>query len=132
MENTLENKAKFFAQYWGQEVVITDGILRVASVGTLKKAWVIQSHLELTAISSITDEDAIEVSNIVRDVTHGKSFDTRVDNIKQLAKYYAIDYSAVSDYLRSKGYALPLMRLSVEEQVNRGWIVLKTKKNESR
>lgn len=33
----------------------------------------------------------------------------------------------ISDYLRSRGYALPWMGVSVEEQIKRGWIKLKTK-----
>lgn len=31
----------------------------------------------------------------------------------------------VTDFLRSRGYALPYMGISVEEQVSRGWIKLK-------
>lgn len=69
MENTLKNKAKFFAQYWWQEVLryhnagvptTVDENILVLERQNLKHAW-----LELKSLSSISDEDAIAVASII-------------------------------------------------------------------
>lgn len=66
MKNTLENKAKFFAQYWGQDVLFH-----------LSQTWNLfgdfenviddnpNCYLLLKPLSSITDEDAIEVAMLL-------------------------------------------------------------------
>lgn len=71
MENNLENKARFLAQYWGQEVLADvnnngDKVLYPIVVSNMYR--IEESHLELTPLSEITDEDAIEVARIV----HGR------------------------------------------------------------
>lgn len=66
MENTLENKAKFFALYYNQKVLkVTQNRLDVVS-----KSWNWEHsnfYLELTPLSQITNEDAIEVSRLCLD-----------------------------------------------------------------
>jgi len=42
-------------------------------------------------------------------------------------EYYALITLNAYDYLRSKGYALPYMGLSVEELIEYGWVELKNK-----
>lgn len=110
MENTLENKAKFFAQYWGQEVLTTffgsgfyiDRDLYPISSGSF--------FLVLKPLSSITDEDAGE---------------SGYDNAKSmLSDNYLVNSPYVFDYLRSRGYALPWMGLSVEQLIEYGWVKL--------
>src|SRR5690606_10814141 len=65
MENALENKAKFFAQYWGQKVMRCktfnattghglSGLMNVdVNSEIIKENW----FLELKPLSSISDED---------------------------------------------------------------------------
>lgn len=143
MENTLENKAKFFALYFGQRIMkknieglenfITepDGFLRSPSKET---------YLELKPLSSISDEDAIICAKLIYkydDTPSGKIASER-SHTAENGKDYVIEsiqdndgvfHSVVSfevvDYLRSRGYALPFMGLPVEELVNRGWVKLK-------
>jgi len=64
MKNTLENKAKFFAQYWGQlKVVYRKGfILRDNNSPQFVDEF---DMLELTPLSQISDEDAIELAQII-------------------------------------------------------------------
>lgn len=74
MENTLENKAKFFAQYWGQEVLnhpeqspttleeVVEGICKNEIINDYKN-----SFLELTPLSQITDEDACHIAMLLVD-----------------------------------------------------------------
>lgn len=128
-----ENKAKFFALYLGQMVEypeIDDRIVRhklVASgfeylhlnykrkvkgcIGneisfsnknTNHNSNALNAKLELKPLSQISDEDKEHAYWLVYPIT--------VINI---------------DFLRSKGYALPWMGLSVEEMVEYGWIRLK-------
>jgi len=68
MENTIENKAKFFALYWGQPIFKYYGkhttgekfALDFKNFGALHNGF-----LELKPLSQITDEDAIELSKII-------------------------------------------------------------------
>ena len=63
-QNTLENKAKFFAQYWEQHVLyFSSDFLRKIDNLTLDSIEN-DDYLELKPLSQISDEDAIEVSKI--------------------------------------------------------------------
>lgn len=107
MENNLESKAKFFAQYWAQRVGFYDKFSN----------WIIGGHiplheieyLQLKHLSSITDEDA-------------KSMGFRC------AEHFNIDGNPYGrkDELRALGYAIEWHDVEVEEQITRGWIKLKT------
>lgn len=85
--NTLENKAKFFAQYWGQKI----------ATRKIGNAWcplklnrtVIQSEinkwtLELKPLSSITDEDAIaiQIANPWADYREGMEKEGYINHAK--------------------------------------------------
>lgn len=135
LEINNENKAKFFALYWGQEI-LNDGIEIGGNVGDCEE----EMFLLLKPLSSISDEDAIETAKLDSSInwnygTFGvwkNTFgSTVVSNGKGLIQKYGqtiIDISFLTpvqfDYLRLKGYALPWMGLSVEEMVDAGWIKL--------
>ena len=126
MENTLKNKAKFFAQYWGQKIGVmnTDQSIKFR-VGKNDLFQLI----ELTSLSSITDEDAIEVTKLIgRDGNRGRNIDIiklfTVGSNWLFGSVNAILVIKASDYLRSKSYALPWMGLSVEKLIEYGWIKL--------
>lgn len=134
-----ENKAKFFALYWGQDVLCSDmygdgGTIYSATMKTnsLNEKW-----LFLKPLSQISDEDAVAIAKIL----FGSESDWAVENWIKLIKlnltdqfgsnifpniqpYFSISWS-VCDYLRSKGYALPWMDLTVDEMIEAGWIKLK-------
>lgn len=156
-ENTLENKAKFFAQYWGQKVLSSSyhypNIYEV-NRGNIRTEE--QDFLELKPISKISDEDAIEVARIVspslffglgNNNKHYVDRNTEPDwiSIKHNKKVISVDidfdgyiyeyhedlgYTRPSksfvgtDFLRSKGYALPYMDLSVKDLIEYGWVKL--------
>ena len=119
LENTLENKAKFFAQYWGQYVLyFTSDFLRKIDNLTLDSVEN-DDYLELKHISQISDEESILMY---------RGLETHYENAKQfLEDYAALDFLSQNeaDILRSKGYALPYMDLSVEDLVEYGWVKLK-------
>lgn len=108
MENTLQNKAKFFAQYWGQELIQAEGYEKKFNVSDMYvsgfdgKEW-----LELKPLSSITDEDAKKL---------GYSSPLL---LKKHSSFHV-------DELRALGYALWWHGLSVEKQIEYGWIKLKS------
>lgn len=134
MENTLENKAKFFAQYWGQEVFskthgATTHILDYVRLGSISDISVI----ELKPLSQISDEDAIEVAKIC--LIQAGEYDNTVSDY-ELLNYCHTEYiqpneylrftpQYILDFLRSRGYALPWMGLSVDKLIEYGWIKLK-------
>ena len=122
LENTLENKAKFFAQYWGQYVLyFTSDFLRKIDNLTLDSVEN-DDFLELKPLSRISDEDAIEIS---------KEYPAFGSNIRNSVKELFQEFDDLElsiktgDYLRSKGYALSYMYLSVEDLVEYGWVKLK-------
>lgn len=161
MENTIENKEKFFAQYWGQRL-LTYGKQKGYLVNHFLDGNYTKAFLELTSLSDITDEDAIEVAKMAlgysklpqqinisetvnRKIGFGFSFwlngesEYQIDlgnfynpklfclNRHTSPSEYLHNALKISDYLRSRGYALPWLGVSVEEQIKRGWIKLKTK-----
>lgn len=138
MENTLENKAKFFAQYWGfNETMVIDtfmGRTNILSVDYVLKEHSLHSifkdyQLLLKPLSSITDEDAIEVAKIFNQhkiKAHYSDDDLKaylINKGKQFA-FRCEHYVIIYQYLQSKGYALPYMGLSVEQLVEYGWVKL--------
>ncbi|WP_343643930.1 hypothetical protein [Chryseobacterium sp.] len=127
MENTLENKAKFFAQYWGQRVckeTLNDKYYLVKP-SIYPDADFELEYLELKPLSSITDEDALNIAKSYYMAT--EKFQT-IKSGRQMVDCHlnqiTLELPQV-DYLRSKGYALPWMGLSVEKLVEYGWIELK-------
>lgn len=143
MQNKIENKAKFFGLYWGQAILRMpeETILFISNQNNLSyEEFLEDGWLELTHLSQIRDEDAIEV---IRFFTP----DINPDYVKQADKeefeqfflilsgdlleecasnnYSPLVYQKTYDYLRSKGYALPYMGLSVEKLIEFGWVKLK-------
>lgn len=160
-ENTPEAKARFFALYWGQHSAKRfDGSCR--SIEFVLSTYSFESyHLELTPLSQISDEDAIEVAKIMtfhdgkgliierkkngeiemydryNDEPHflntlffvPEPFEifSRDDN-RNWFQYDAERILEVTDFLRSRGYALPWMWLSVDDLIEYGWVKLKGEK----
>jgi len=114
----------------------------------------LHAKIILKPLSSITDEDAIEVAEFMGltegdfEINH-RPTDIHIDaDSQELTLFFedcsiyfndfnsdeastGTDYLSVYDYLRSKGYALPWMGLSVEQMVEAGWIKLQEVKDES-
>lgn len=136
MDKTMntQNKRKFFAQYWGQEVwkdnrYQDEGyIVRIHDY--LLDELVDYDYLELKSLSDISDEDLSHVSELMGgwgDINE----EITLAIFSEPAGYYIDGYTgrqvlSVIDYLRSKGYALPWMGISVEKQIDFGWIKLIT------
>lgn len=150
MENTLENKAKFFAMYWNQPVAIITkgsythpkGTIHLVDKNTISSVESEKFHkhrysLELKPISSISDEDAeycigkTECSMRKNDPNSGdygmSPSSIFVNSIIGDSSYHIGRREA--DYLRSKGYAIKWIDKTVKDQVSDGWVKLKGETN---
>ena len=151
-----ENKAKFFALYYDQVVLMSASFvkgqdLRIVMNDKDLEVYGKKSYLQLKPLSQITDEDAWEVgirvncwSNWERkkdwflskdDDFHkvhifgGQAFANAIgkDFGPGMSHPFAnnsTDILCAYDYLRSKGYALPWMGLTIDDMVEAGWIKL--------
>ena len=79
MKNTLENKAKFFAQYWGQEVLFHNNLNQNLIIHgyNLFNLPLEEYFLELKPLSSISDDDAIEVAKLAHQINDGWEIEKR-------------------------------------------------------
>ncbi|MFD2961595.1 MULTISPECIES: hypothetical protein [Olivibacter] len=118
LENTSENKARFFALYWGQPVFIGHK-LEVVNENYISPIYD-SSILELSPLSQISDEDAEQT------VQSGLTVEFFENGWKTKGTKVIFAYKPhMVDYLRSKGYALPWMGLSVDDLVSYGWVKLR-------
>ncbi len=128
VEINLETKAKFFAQYWGQDILCSDmygdgGTIYSATMrdSSIKNEW-----LELKSLSDISDEDAIELGystcNDQLNANYGMSpSGCFLDENGHMDEFLSSDV----DFLRSRGYLVPWMGLSCEELIEAGWVIYK-------
>jgi hypothetical protein len=152
-----ENKAKFFALYWGQNVLFD----HQANLGPYpinnSRNWSHEAHqLYLKPLSKISDEEMqclaqIEgygqeesyFGKVIRnenmaylEIIEDDEFDM-ISRFQVFMKSGFIEYNNMQsyednrtcgittssyDFLRSKGYALPYLGLSVDEMIEAGWI----------
>lgn len=128
LENTPENKARFFALYWGQPVFIGHK-LEAVNENYISPIYD-SSILELSPLSQISDEDVMlffELSpqKVFWSNTGYITKESPVGKIRNLISSFEYIPSNVVDGLRSKGYALPFENLSVDDLVSYGWVRLK-------
>lgn len=156
MKQNIQDKAAFFAQYWGQSVIVSE------TNGHANKRYKVESsemhdhfflhecYLELTPLSEITDEDAIEVAKILhgRDCVpeicyndgeqitlspYGRSaygWNEININTKGFLSYDRADSLKVIqayDLLRRNGYLIPYAGHTTDQLLEMGWAKLKTK-----
>ena len=124
-----ENKAKFFALYWGQEFFEWKYPEHATSTCVIKPVLgFIENYtqcgwLNLKPLSQITDEDAFLISKLIgvymEDVYDWLTGDCMHEDFQN-----PFTFLHATDYLRFKGYAIEWMGLSVEEMLEAGWIKL--------
>jgi hypothetical protein len=130
MENTLCNKAAFFMHYPNIDYhyistlgVMTGSLLDIGDIIHFYH-WLEQdSYLELVDLVHISDDDATEISKM-----HYKICNSTPESGRDLINTF--NYvggslpSNVVDYLRSKGYAYVFGDLTIDDQIDYGWIKL--------
>lgn len=140
-ETNLENKAIFFALHWMQSIiqdVENSGKIQIYPVHPSNMYRFEESILLLKSVENISDEDVIELFQIkrphwscvagdeeLRSWGHSEQYISYIKIMagKGLIELY-IENAFVVDFLRSKGYAVPWLGLSVQEMVDAGWIKL--------
>lgn len=139
-----KQKEKFFAQYWGQKVMCSEVERNPFEINENNlHRWIPECYLELTPLSQISDADG-KMCVQVRSSTHidveitsrsndGFGFTSRYNTSNRRRLHgYSLGFGEKMtieqiDYLRSKGYALPWLGISVEEQISKGWVKLSTR-----
>jgi len=124
MENTLENKAKFFAQYWNQDCFFCGRPEQKEPYKVYHYQGILEkypdiSYLHLKPLSSITDEDANAIT-IYGLYSKGRFNEVGYDTPSGFQRYS----SDSIDFIRSRGYAIRYLGLSVEKMIEYGWIKL--------
>lgn len=138
MENTLENKEKFFAQYWDQDIIKVNMPLwgnktRIVDSITLESDSLNFFFLELKPLSQISAEDAIQVARIIgyssSDIETINYLNNQVKTITSekgifyfldMYKIDALTCYKVFQFLRSKGYYI-----GDGTEIEYGWVKLK-------
>lgn len=128
LENTLENKARFFALYWNLNIGKCKSYHRNVITRISADTIDIIDYLELTPLSLITDEDINEVIRIFdavdKSISENGCREATYEEVKRdIEALTILDY--ISGYLRSKGYAVPWMGMSVDDLVSYGWVKIK-------
>lgn len=148
-------KAAYFAQYWGQPVQTYK--LSYSWKRNVEVNGSSQGFITLKPLSSITDEDAIEVAKIANSPSfaipkewkveldseygfvtvksdksnHSFDLDIKDGHLQMYDGDYKSDmffnHYRVCDFLRSKGYALPYRQYSVDDLITKGWLKLTNK-----
>ena len=127
-------KERFFAQYYGQEVVNHRkingrSIIKIDHKYFFLNKSIKNDFLELTPLSAITDEHVIEVLKILG-VQNKISVPNRDRNwicnsfLKNEWSHKTVSVIEATDLLRSKGYALPFGGKSVKQLIEKGYLKL--------
>jgi hypothetical protein len=122
-------KSRFFAQYYGQEILrwhqwvkeTPDGKVDLSIPAIDKKGW----FIKLKPLSKITKNDLekLKFGNISnKRVTF--IFDSYDRHWNSSCGSYGTLLLKDIDYLRSRGYAVPFMEYSVDDLVSFGWVQL--------
>lgn len=136
MENTLENKAKFFAQYLGQkvfwhleygkEISIIQSIMIDVKYHYLGEGYC----LKLKSLSMISDGDLLKIAELLSwsSKISESAIITQTKELLQVKQFqtnlYRENWSDIVDKIRELGYAHKWNGLSVDTMLDYGWIIL--------
>lgn len=139
MKNSPEIKLHFFSSYLGQKIMScvhynVEKLYRLSMARLLMLETKIDDgyYLSLKPLSKISDEDCLEIYNLItpngkadNKILSGKAYVSGYDKEEIERAHTTYEAVLIIDFLRSKGYALPYMGVTVEEQIEWGWIKLK-------
>lgn len=123
-------KARFSYQYYGQPVFRLDGLsqLKTKPFENMMEG----DYLELTPLDQISDEDLLWCYHKHSEMI---AYDYTMDfkGLLQSARLWLqqggykdlIKYTVLTDYLRSKSYAMPYIGHSVQQLIEAGYMKLK-------
>lgn len=126
MTNTIENKQRFFALYFGQQVHRGNRSKHLDHLSIMSNQKF--GHLELKSLSDISDDDLLWLGRTANDYPNSNYKDD-LNYCKDLVRRYLsrppmMNYECV-DYLRKRGYLLPFEDLTIEQILAYKWAVIK-------
>lgn len=140
--NTNEIKSKLFALYWGLEIFRYYTVekltpqsksIKVDHISLYPTYSFNDGYLLLKDLSNITDEESKKVCELQEYLITDfpihfclKDEFTVCINSKISDNYEVVNINTI-DYLRSRGYAVPFMGISVEQMIEWNWIKIETK-----
>lgn len=113
MDNTIKNKARFFALYWGQNIIRIKGNtskIIVCSTYIRPSLLRVGSYLELKPLSSLSNGDAIRFFDL--------SKYNKIEIIRHFSgkKCLGVDFRWVDDIINNAdGYSYGAIGLSIPE-----------------
>lgn len=134
MENSIENKIAFMAQYYGQYVLRSyfpeqTGLSKIDGMCFHIQHLLMNGYLELKRLPDLTDKDALNIAGILK--WNHYTDEGKIKQVKNFIDSY-LDYHStnispneyfeVLDYLRSNAYAVPYNGMTVEQQVEYLWV----------
>ena len=143
MKATKENKERYVAAHWGQEVVVVVGSDngRITPKAIFKHGGMVfdHSYLELTSLQDITDEHAIEVANIAGEENYPIGTRGKLEAGRDISRWFddpdtkdgyenyihPCRWIKIIDYLRSKSYAIPFDGSPVEDLIEYRYLKIK-------
>lgn len=131
-DNNTQDRKRLFAQYFWQKVYKSPYFEELDYLSGDKITFT-TGYLLLTSLSAITKEHKQYLKELlgIDDFTNQDNATQFIKCLRDSRNWLMGNNEDVQlllqgcDYLRSKGYALPFMGISVEEQVSKGWIKLK-------
>jgi len=123
MENTAENKERFFAQHFGQKVLILNErpdpyVLNLNSMFWVRDPDSKSIHLQLRSVDMLTDGERakyLSLSPTTQDAL--EALEGRLLVADEMQKW-----EHLITWLRSIGIAIPFMGLSVDQLISYGWV----------
>ena len=128
MKNTIENKQRFFDAYSGQKIFRYSWNEELYTNRCLDQEKLHKYTAELKPLSEISDDDIEDLMDYfnIKMVSFLKEDVILAIKSQFLEAQNRIPYK-YADYLRSRGYLLPFMDLTIEQILEYGWAVLKSK-----
>lgn len=129
MENTAENKSKFFAQYYFQWVLHLTSMPKGLPIRVRPDCNEDDFFLLLKPLDLLTDDEYFELAgdDLGDALGDNKDRERIIKHAKKIIEYNEVLRTIRWEhyqYLQSKGYAVPFMGLSVEQLVEYGWVKL--------
>lgn len=130
----LTLKMKFLSQYYGvkcfQNITNEKYGFETYQTPILDDSGLNNEFCKLKNVKNITDSEIVEIWNLVFDTLRSDkskiaSFRFDLSRNKLFNQVISIEKSILlTDILRSKGYAIPFMGMSVDKLIELKWIVL--------
>lgn len=127
---TTEDKARFSALYWGQEVLFNTLTKSTYTIDVNKSLGLSQTHLQLTSLQNITDEHAkacmkelypAASKNLIAALSESLISNCQNGKLFEAYCYSFQEQITILDFLRKHGYLVPFDKYSCEEIIEMGW-----------